>query len=99
LFELGEQPPVGLLPPEPRFNKIIAMTDGLLADLGWATAPETTFDSTIQQTRTVCSMAVGCTPMLLIQLDNGRVLHLAASDSALQQGRVWQIVPSGRVTQ
>lgn len=91
-FELVGQPPAELHPPLGRFSKIMAINYGLQDDLGWATAPETVFEAAIQQTRNICNN--GCSPALLIQLDDGRVLRLAASQPALEQGYVWQIIPA-----
>ncbi len=92
-FELADQPPSGYLLPQARFTKIIASNYGLQHDLGWAVAPEITFEATIQQTRIACSAM--CSPMLMIQMEDGRVLRLSAGDSALQAGHVWAITPVG----
>ncbi len=92
-FSLEGQPPSGGVQPNLRFNKIMAINTGLQDDLGWATALETFFEATIQQTRKLCNS--GCSPSLLIQLADGRVLRLTASYSELQQGYAWQIVPAG----
>ena len=89
-FTLADTPPAGLLMPQGRFIKILAINPDLLGEIGWATAPETAFEATVQQTRNYCNMF--CNMSLITKLADGRILRLTAEDSALQQGHVWQFV-------
>jgi hypothetical protein len=89
-YMLADTPSTGLLMPQGRFVKILADNPDLLGEVGWATAPETVFEATMQQTRNFCNMF--CNMSLLTKLADGRILRLTAGDSVLQEGHVWQFV-------